>query len=659
MTMIPAAIRRVVTALVAVLAVAAAFASGFLVAQGRGSERPTPVRLAAAGLGSGLGCETLRQWYVDRALDRVSAWGWDQPAYDVGGPAPAEGDVASPQTTPRTATTPSTTSATGTNVQETGVDEPDVVKTSGTLLVRVVDDTLTTYDVSGQRPRMLGSAPLTGLGDPQLLLVGDRVVALGAARPSAAAGATNGPAPTATWVRTFDVSDPSRPTRVDSREYDGRLVTARQTGDVVRLVLAGSLPSLPFVMPDPTRTEASALRANRALVRATTISDWLPAVTAGADPARPLVGCADVAVPQENAGLGTLSVVGFRASTPEDTDTTAVATSSDVAYLSPDLLVVAASPTPAFGCCVVRPLPGAEIAPDVATQTTPPQPDDRTHLYAFDLGDTSATYVGTGAVDGQVADSWSMDEQDGVLRVAVGAAYGGTANAVVLLRPEAGWLIEVGRIDGLGPDQQIRSMRWLGDTAVMVTYQQVDPFYVLDLADPARPQVLGALHLPGWSSYLHPVGPHLVLGLGQTSPQVMVDPPIPVPAPVPGPKASVTAQPSSFASAHAKATLFDIRDLAHPRARATVDYPAGSIAQAGMQPHQVTWLPDRRTLLTVVSDGYGGRAWVSVLTVGDRSLHDRLVPLATTGDVSGLRTVPLADGRVVLVAGDRVRFLSL
>ena len=658
MTMIPAAIRRIGATLAAVLAVTAAFASGFLVAQGRGGDRPTPVRLAAAGLGSGLSCDELRQRYVDRALERVTAWGWDSPAYDVGGTMSAEGDAASPQTTPRTAT-PSTTSQTGTNVQETGVDEPDLVKTDGTLLVRVVDDTVTTYDVSGARPRVVGSAPLTGLSDPQLLLVGDRVVVLGAAVPSPVAGATFGPAPESTWVRTFDVSDPSRPTQVDSREYDGRLVTARQTGDVVRLVLASSLPSLRFVAPDPTRTEAAALRANRAAVRRTTISDWLPVVAAGSDPARPLVGCSDVAVPEDDGGLGTLGVVGFRPSTPQDTDTSAVATSSDVAYLSPDLLVVAASPNLGFGCCVFHPMTVTRVTPGTVAEPTPRQPDEPTRLYAFDLADTSATYVGTGAVDGQVASSWSMDEQEGVLRVAVGATDGGAANAVVLLRPEAGRLVEVGRLDGLGPGQQIRSMRWLADTAVMVTYRQVDPFYVLDLADPARPEVLGALHLPGWSSYLHPVGPHLVLGLGQTTPRVMVDPPIPVPTPLPKPQSSVTAQPSTFSMSHAKATLFDISDPAHPRAQATVAYPPGSIAQAGMQPHQVTWLPDSRTLLTVVSDGYGGRVWVSVLTVGDGSLHDRLVPLASTGDVTGVRTVPVADGRVVLVDGDDVRFLSL
>ncbi len=662
MTMIPAALRRVAAALAALLAVTAAFASGFLVAQGRGTERPTPVRLAAAGLGSGLSCDALRQWYVDRALDRVTAWGWGPRLVYAAGGVPAAGDAVSPA--PRTATTPSTTSATGTNVQESDVDEPDVVKTSGTLLVRVVDDTLTTYDVSGPHPRMLGSAPLTGLTDPQLLLAGDRVVALGTATPSpvagadAGAGATNGPAPVLTRVRTFDVSDPTRPTEVDSRAYDGVLVTARQTGDVIRLVLSSSLPSLRFEMPEPTRTEASALRANRALVRHTTIADWLPTVTDGSGRSRPSVACSDVAVPDDDAGPGTLTVVGFRAAAPEDTDTTAVATSSDVAYLSTDLLAVAASPHPAFTCCWERPMPGAEVAPDVARQPEPRQADVRTRLYAFALSGTSATYVGNAAVDGQVANSWAMDEHDGVLRVAVGAAYGRSSSAVVLLRPEAGRLVEVGRLDGLGPDQQLRSVRWLGDTAVMVTYRQVDPFYVLDLADPTRPQVLGALHLPGWSSYLHPVGPHLLLGLGQTSPRITVAP-IPIPTPLPKPDSSVTAQPSSLAESRAKATLFDISDPAHPRARGTVDYPAGTIAQAGMQPHQVTWLPATRTLLTVVSDGYGGRVWVSVLTVGDGSLHDRLVPLAAPGDVAGVRTVPLADGRVVLVAGDSVRFLSL
>jgi hypothetical protein len=115
----------------------------------------------------------------------------------------------------------------------------------------------------------------------------------------------------------------------------------------------------------------------------------------------------------------------------------------------------------------------------------------------------------------------------------------------------------------------------------------------------------------------------------------------------------------------AKATLFDITDPAHPRHVDTVAYPAGSVSMAGMQPHQVTWLPDRQTLLTVIASGFDGapyatgRAWVSVLTMHDGGLDSRLLPVPEGASVDDVRTVPLADGRVVLVAGDEVEFVTV
>jgi hypothetical protein len=365
-----------------------------------------------------------------------------------------------------------------------------------------------------------------------------------------------------------------------------------------------------------------------------------------------------------------MSVVGFDAATPDATDVTAVATGSQLAYVSTDHLYVAASPDQMiWGCC---------------RELTPQTVDQATDLYAFDLSGTSARYVGAGSVDGQIADARSMDEYDGVLRVAIGSAGGGATNSVVLLRPESGRLVEVGRLDGLGVDQQILTMRWFDGLAVMVTFQQVDPFYVLDLADPAHPRVVGVLHLPGWSSYLHPVGRHLILGLGQTGPsgiQVEV-PPVPMP-PVPqstAPPLPPRRAPSLAPSApnatllpprkptapgflpveRAKATLFDIGDLTHPRAIGTVHYPRGSIAQAGLDPHQVTWLPDTHTLLTVVSQGYGGpRAWISVLRIHGGSLHGHLIPVNALAGTDSIRTVPLDDGRVLLVTPTSVRFLAV
>ena len=58
-------------------------------------------------------------------------------------------------------------------------------------------------------------------------------------------------------------------------------------------------------------------------------------------------------------------------------------------------------------------------------------------------------------------------------------------------------------------------MRFVGDTGYVVTFRQVDPLYVLDLADPTAPRVTGELKIPGYSAYLHPVGPGLLLGVGR------------------------------------------------------------------------------------------------------------------------------------------------
>jgi hypothetical protein len=691
------ALRRLLAWVTALLAVTTAFTVGYLVALERRGD-PSSYRLTGAGLDSGLSCDRLRQWYVDHGLAQVTAWGWQSPVYRELGPAqgpdaPVDQGATAPGAEAPLGTT--TASGTGTNVQETGVDEPDVAKVSGDLLVRIAGGALKTDDVGGVEPRRLGVAPLDRVGDPQLLLAGDRALVIGSEIGDPAAGVFLAPAAPRTWVRTYDLTDPSIPTLVDSRLYDGALVTARQVGTTVRLVLESGLPSLPFQTPTSVDgsvgvTPAQALAHNRAVVRASTVADWLPEATTydGSVPERTssLVDCAGVSVPETFDGLGTLSVVGFDPARPDETDATAVATSSQTAYMSTGHLYVAASPW--SGSLQ----PGGPL-------TVPDYSGGPTRIYGFDLSGTSARYVGMGTVDGTVAGSWSMDEYDGVLRVAATSSGMSPATSVVVLRPEAGRLLDVGRVVGLGVDQQLKSVRWFDDLAVLVTFQQVDPFYVVDLADPAHPRVTGELHLPGWSSYLHPVGPHLVLGLGQAGREGIEPTPMPMPmpmeppvpaspaegngvagtataSPAPEPEAKPEPKPDDvrswpmIAPDHAKATLFDISDPAHPRALDTVTYRRAGTAMAGGQPHQVTWLPTRHILLTVLSANASSSwapqvgtpvpaAWLSVLTVHDGSLDNRLVAVPEATDASAVRTLPLADGRVVLVAGDSVRFVAV
>lgn len=73
----------------------------------------------------------------------------------------------------------------------------------------------------------------------------------------------------------------------------------------------------------------------------------------------------------------------------------------------------------------------------------------------------------------------------------------------------------VGRTEWFGhPGETLYGIRFDGSTAYAVTFLQTDPFYVIDLSDPASPRVVGALELPGFSGYLHPVGGDLVVGFG-------------------------------------------------------------------------------------------------------------------------------------------------
>ena len=130
----------------------------------------------------------------------------------------------------------------------------------------------------------------------------------------------------------------------------------------------------------------------------------------------------------------------------------------------------------------------------------------RSRLYAFALADDTATYVASGVVDGVIADRWSMDEHDGVLRVAVGPSQEtGNFNSVVTLREDGDDLVEVGRVDELGVDEQIKSVRWFDDLAIVVTFRQVDPLYAgRPDATRTHPRLLGELKIPGFSEYLHP-----------------------------------------------------------------------------------------------------------------------------------------------------------
>ena len=124
-------------------------------------------------------------------------------------------------------------------------------------------------------------------------------------------------------------------------------------------------------------------------------------------------------------------------------------------------------------------------------------------------------------MSGYLLNQWSLSEYDGVLRVVSTDAPAwfdssdSSESSLTTLRPGDGALTQIGRVGNLGKGERVYAVRFVGPTAYVVTFKQVDPLYTVDLADPARPRVLGELEIPGYSAYLHPIGADLLLGIGQ------------------------------------------------------------------------------------------------------------------------------------------------
>jgi len=125
--------------------------------------------------------------------------------------------------------------------------------------------------------------------------------------------------------------------------------------------------------------------------------------------------------------------------------------------------------------------------------------------------------VAQGEVRGRLLNQFSLDESDGYLRLATTYqdynGYSSTNTNMVTVLDSS--LKEVGKLDKLALGETVYSSRFMGDKLYLVTYRQVDPFFVIDLANPKNPEVLGYLKISGYSDYLHPISDTLILGIGQ------------------------------------------------------------------------------------------------------------------------------------------------
>jgi inhibitor of cysteine peptidase len=144
--------------------------------------------------------------------------------------------------------------------------------------------------------------------------------------------------------------------------------------------------------------------------------------------------------------------------------------------------------------------------------------DSKTIIHKISIDEGQIEYQTKGEVDGSLLNQFSLDEYDGKLRVATTVNYwlNGVGNKqynnVYVLGED---MSVIGSLEGLAENESIYSSRFMGEKLYLVTFRQIDPFFVIDLSDPKNPEVLGYLKIPGYSSYLHPISDKLIIGVGK------------------------------------------------------------------------------------------------------------------------------------------------
>jgi inhibitor of cysteine peptidase len=161
-----------------------------------------------------------------------------------------------------------------------------------------------------------------------------------------------------------------------------------------------------------------------------------------------------------------------------------------------------------------------------------------TNIHRIRIDEGRIHYEANGIVPGFVLNQFSMDENDN-FRI---ATSDGTANNVYVLNKQ---LTILGRLEGLAPNEDIYSARFMGNRCYLVTFQKVDPLFVIDLSEPSSPRVLGKLKIPGYSDYLHPYDENHLIGIG---------------------KETTEAETGDFSWYQGvKISIFDVSDVEHPK----------------------------------------------------------------------------------------------
>lgn len=365
-----------------------------------------------------------------------------------------------------------------TNVREESVGEADVVKTDGSRLYVMSGNRVEIVDIASEEMEEIAAVTV----DPdsyirELYVEGSRMAVFYTQSKFTQEDGIEVRSREFACTDVYDISDPSAPVKLNTFSQSGVYNTMR-VKDGYAYVISSFYPDTASPRSD--------------------VGAYVPSVQGGT------LEADRIFMPEQEMGSEYTVITAFSLADPqEQTDSKAVFGSAGLCYVSSENIYV--------------------------TETCYDTDDtgmSRTAVRKVAYHDGQLEGAAQAKVDGMLKDSFCIDESNGYLRLVTtitsdngvmpisgdsSAAEPDSSNALYVLDGE---LQVTGEIRDLAPGETVYSARFMGDTGYFVTFRQVDPLFSVDLSDPASPQIIGELKIPGFSEYLHPYGEGLLLGIG-------------------------------------------------------------------------------------------------------------------------------------------------
>ncbi|MBL4694855.1 beta-propeller domain-containing protein [Candidatus Gracilibacteria bacterium] len=380
-----------------------------------------------------------------------------------------------------------------TNVQVEGVDEADIVKNDGKYVYFLRKTLPNSVKIVEAYPTTVMSEVGEIFFDDknfdaeEMYVDGDRLIVVGNVWSDVWRGDMRKiaffPVSSSTKVYIFDISDKANPKSIREVTYAGAYTSSRKINDTVYVVSSQKNYFYPSLLDGIDDLRDSDLSLN--------YSD------SNSPDLEKMAACSDISfIP------GVISSTDFMTITAIPTDDVSGEIAKEVImgsagniYASKDNLYIA----------------------EPKYSWSEWSEGEETFVHKFALDAENFEYKGVGSVPGTVLNQYSMDEKGEYFRIAttVGNNWwsgSGSYNNVYVMD---GNMEVVGSVENLAEGERIFSTRFVGDRLYMVTFEQVDPLFVIDLASPTNPTVLGELKIPGVSEYLHPFGDHHLIGIGR------------------------------------------------------------------------------------------------------------------------------------------------